>query len=74
MYTLANGKANIYEKISDRERKPTRFELFANVSLVVSLTYYDRTWSTFIGLKSHRRVASFQYKLKDKGMEAGGHL
>ena len=74
MYTLANGKDNIYEKISDREGKPTRFELFANVSLVVSLTYYDRTWSTFIGLKSHRRVASFQYKLKDKGMETGGEL
>ena len=43
MYTLANGKANIYEKISDREGKPNRFELSANVSLVVSLTYYDRT-------------------------------
>ena len=43
MYTLANGKDNIYEKISDREGKPTRFELFANVSLVSSLTYYDRT-------------------------------
>ena len=45
MYTLAYGKANIYEKIPDREGKPTRFdcELFANVSLVASLTYYGRT-------------------------------